>query len=71
MTEDFNKDYFTEIDIRTTKTIELYSKSAKILTSHPDGSYTLEKNSKGEYVLSITNAKYFWSLSKYLVIQVK
>lgn len=71
LTEDFNKDYFTEIDIRTTKTIELYSKSAKILTSHPDGSYTLEKNSKGEYVLSITNAKYFWSLSKYLVIQVK
>lgn len=68
---DFNKDYFTEIDIRTTKNINLYSKSAKLLTSHPEGSYTLEKNSKGEYVLNITNAKTFWSLSKYLVILVK
>ena len=71
MTEEFNKDYFTEIDIRTTKTIELYSKSAKLLTTHPDGSFTLDKNSKGEYVLSITNAKDFWSVSKYLVILAK
>lgn len=68
---DFNKDYFTEIDIRTTKTINLYSTSAKLMTSHPEGSFTLEKNSKGEYVLNITNAKTFWSLSKYLVILVK
>ena len=31
----FNKDYFTKIDIRIDKEIKLYSKSAKILTSHP------------------------------------
>lgn len=68
---DFNKDYFSEIDIRTTKTIELFSKSAKILTSHPEGSYILDKNTKGEYVLTITNAKDFWSVSRYLVILVK
>lgn len=71
LTEDFNKDYFTEIDIRTTKTIELYSKSAKLLTVHPEGSFTLDKNSKEEYVLNITNAKDFWGVSKYLVIIVK
>lgn len=40
---DVNKDYFTQVDIRTTKEIKLYSKDADILTTHPTGSYTLEK----------------------------
>jgi chromosome segregation ATPase len=67
----FNKNYFTEIDIRTQKEIKLYSKSAKLLTSHPSGSYTLAKDSKGQYVLKINNPNTFWSVSRYLVIQVK
>lgn len=69
--KDFNKDYFTQIDIRTTKEVKLYSKSAKLLTSHPAGSYALEKDAKGEYVLTITNPAAFWGVSKYLVIQVR
>ena len=69
--EDFNRDYFTEIDIRTTKTFEFYSKSVKVLSTHPEGSYTLDKNSKGEYALTVVNAKDFWSVTKYLVVQVK
>ena len=40
---DVNKDYFTQVDIRTTKEIKLYSKDADILTTHPTGSYALEK----------------------------
>lgn len=71
MKGEFNRDYFTEIDIRTTKTFEFYSKKVKVLTSHPEGSYTLDKNSKGEYSLTVTNAKDFWSVSKYLVVQVR
>lgn len=66
-----NKDYFTEVDIRTTKEIKLYSKSADILTTHPDGSYALEKDDKEQLILKITNPQEFWSVSKYLVIQVK
>ena len=69
--EDANLDYFTECDIRTTKEIRLYSKKATLLTSHPAGSYTLDKDSKGELTLNITNPTQFWSASKYLVIQVK
>ena len=69
--EYFNKDYFTQIDIRVVKEIKLYSKSAQLLTTHPKGTYTLEKDSKGEYILRITDAKKFWSVSKYLVIRVK
>ena len=66
-----NKDYFTQIDIRTTKEIKLYSKSADVLTTHPAGSYALEKDNKGQLTLKITDPTKFWSVSKYLVIQVK
>ena len=69
--DDFNKDYFTQIDIRTDKEIKLYSKSAKLLTTHPEGSYSLVKVTKGQYVLKITDPNKFWSVSKYLVIQVR
>lgn len=68
---DFNKDYFTEVDIRKMKEIKLYSKKADLLTTHPAGSYVLEKDDKGQLTLKITNPKEFWSVSRYLVIQVK
>ena len=67
----FNKSYFTKIDIRVEKEIKLYSKSAKILTMHPSSSYSLTTDAKDQYVLRITNPDIFWSTSKYLVIQVK
>ena len=66
-----NKDYFTQIDIRTTKEIKLYSKSADLLTTHPAGTYVLEEDGKGQLTLKITDPERFWSVSKYLVIQVK
>jgi len=69
--DEFNKDYFTQIDIRVVKEIKLYSKSAQLLTTHPAGSYTLQKDEKGEYVLRIVEANKFWSVSKFLVIRVK
>jgi len=67
----FNKEYFTKIDIRIDKEIKLYSKSADILTSHPANSYTLQRDANKQYVLRITDPQAFWSTSKYLVIQVK
>ena len=68
---DYNKDYLTKIDIRKVSVIPLQSKSAELLTNHPAGSYTLLKDSKGEYTLRITDAAKFWSVSKYLVVKVK
>jgi chromosome segregation ATPase len=67
----FNKNYFTKIDIRVDKNIKLYSKSVKILTLHPSSSYTLTRDANKQYELTITNPQIFWSTSKYLVIQVK
>lgn len=70
-TSDFDADYFTKIDIRNTIVIPLNSKSVKILTTHPEDSYTLIKGSNGEYTLRIKDPSIFWSVSKYLVVRVK
>lgn len=69
--EDFNTDYFTKIDIRYDKDIKFYSKNAELLTSHPAGTYQMTKDSQGQYELHITDPQKFWSVSKYLVVQVK
>ena len=69
--KDFNKDYFTKIDIRIDKEIKLYSRSAQIMTSHPAGSYTLQRDANKQFVLRISDPDTFWSTSKYLVVLVK
>ena len=66
---DFNKDYFVKIDAREVAEIPLYAKRVKILTNHPKSSYRLEKID-GQYTLFISNKQEFWSVSKYLVIEV-
>ena len=67
----FNKNYFTKIDVRVTKEIKLYSRSVKLLTTHPSGSYELVLDNNKQYVLQITTPQLFWSTSKYLVVLVK
>ena len=66
---DFNKDYFVKIDSREVKEIPLYAKRVKMLTNHPKTAYRLELKD-GQYTLFITDTKAFWSVSKYLVIEV-
>ena len=68
---DFNKEYFTKVDIRQQKEIKLFSKKADIKTSHPSGSYSLDEDENGQYILHITDPQRFWSNSRYLVIVVK
>lgn len=67
----FNRDYFTKIDIRVDKEIRLYSRSARVLTSHAASSYTLTQDANKQYILRITDPQLFWSASKYLVVLVK
>jgi len=70
---DFNKSYFKKIDITKTTKIQIMSKKAEILTTHPSTSYSLDGKDTDKMVESITikNPKEFWSASKYLVILVK
>lgn len=58
----FNREYFTKIDIRVDKEIKLYSRSAKMLTAHPAGSYSLQQDAGKQYVLRITDPQKFWSI---------
>ena len=69
--ENFNKEYFTKIDIRVDKEIKLYSRDAKVLTDHPASSYTLQRDANKQYVLRINDPDQFWGTSKYLVVLVK
>jgi DNA repair exonuclease SbcCD ATPase subunit len=67
LSSDFNKEYFTKINIEKTTSINLGAKKIKILTTHPSNSYKLIGEKPIEK-LEITNTKEFWSASKYLVI---
>jgi DNA repair exonuclease SbcCD ATPase subunit len=67
LSEDFNKEYFTKINIEQTTSINLGVKKVKVVSNHPHASYRLVGEKPVEK-LEITNAKEFWSSSKYLVI---
>lgn len=67
---DFNKEYFTKVDVSTFTSVPLAAKKVKILTNHPSSSYKLVGEKPIEK-LEITNAEEFWSASKYLVIIVE
>jgi len=67
--EDFNRDYFTRIDITKLSSIPVLKKKANIITTHPSQSYKIY-GEKTVDSLVILNAKDFWAASKYLVIIV-
>ena len=66
----FNKDYFLQIDIRETTEIPLLDKSGKLWSTHPEGTYEFVKGDDGNLTFIITDTQRFWSLTKYLIIEV-
>ena len=68
--EKFNKEYFISIDKRQVTAIPLYTSKAKVKTNHPEGSYNFFKDPEGNLTLEIIDVNRFWSISKYLVIEV-
>jgi len=71
MKSDFNKAYFTKVDASVFTEIVLSAKKAKLVTTHPAGSYKIDGAEGKAEKLVITNAEDFWSASKYLVIVVE
>ena len=67
---DFNREYFMSIDIRDETEFHLYSRKAKIQSNHPGNSYHFKKDPNGNMILVVFEPELFWSLSKYLVIEV-
>jgi hypothetical protein len=68
--DNFNKDYFTKVDVSSTSSINIGAKKAKLVTNHPTSSYKLVGEKTVEKI-EITNAEDFWSSSKYLVIIIE
>jgi hypothetical protein len=67
---DFNRDYFISIDIREVTEIPLFTSNASLKSTHPAGSYEFTKDEEKNLIFTITDTKAFWSLGKYLVIEV-
>ncbi|HEX8514637.1 MAG TPA: hypothetical protein VF868_00455 [Bacteroidia bacterium] len=68
---DFNKEYFTKVDITSMNVIPLGAKKAKLVTTHPAGSYKIEGANERAEKLTILNAEEFWGASKYLVVVIE
>jgi len=66
----FNESYFISVDIRKFTELQLFAHKATIRSNHPEGSYRFVKDSKGNMTLQITDIQQFWSLGRYLVIEV-
>lgn len=68
MSPNLDNSKFTKVDYVTVSNIPIDSKTAKLVTTHPADSYTLNKEKDKVVSLSITNPDKFWSASKYLVV---
>jgi len=65
----FNQDYFTKIDVTKMKSIPVGATKIEMITNHPSSSYKIKGIGTVE-AIEITDAKAFWSVSKYCVILV-
>ena len=62
--------YFTQVDFRNISSIPTNSKKLKLLSLHPQDSYKLLTGDDENITINITNPSKFWSISKYLVVQI-
>ena len=63
---------FTKIDIRKNKEINLSTtKQIKLVSLHPEGSYSIEINKFGSKTLKIKDPDAFWKQTRYLVVVFK
>ena len=69
LSEDFNEDYFTPIDITQTKSVQITGEKIKFITDHPSASFELVSNGNN-HTIKINDEKSFWKVSKYLVVVV-
>lgn len=71
MTPAINDESFVKIDYTQIGAIPVNSKKAELVTTHPQGSYKMEKSNDLISDLVITDPEKFWSASKYLVVVTK
>ena len=64
----FDNSKFTRVDYTQMGAIPVDSKNAKIITTHPADSYSLDKDKNLVKSILITDPQKFWSASRYLVV---
>lgn len=69
LADEFNKKYFTQVDITATNEINLAATKAKVVTNHPSSSYEIKGEKTADRII-IKDTEAFWSASKYLVVIV-
>ncbi len=69
--DDFDKTYFTKIDIRELSEINISAKKVDLMTSHSSSSYQIVEENGKVIAFKITDAEKFWETSKFLVIVLK
>lgn len=69
LADEFNKKYFTQVDITVTNELDLAATKAKVVTNHPSSAYEIKGNKTADKII-IKDPEAFWSASKYLVIIV-
>ncbi len=69
--ENFDDENFTELDIRDTQNIPIFSNKVKVISEHPDSSYSFVEEDGQIAYLHIDNPNEFWKISKYAVIELK
>lgn len=62
---------FMKLDIRETREIPLYAKKIRMITEHPDSSYSLRVENGLVTYLEIDNPGEFWKISKFAIIETK
>jgi predicted nucleic acid-binding Zn-ribbon protein len=70
MTDQFDMNAFTQVDLRSISSIPTNSRNIKFLSVHPKDSYNLVTGADKKITIEITNPSKFWSVSKYLVVQI-
>ena len=69
--EDFDKSLFKKVNILDFKALILDGKRVEIITTHPTESYELQGIKKKVDRLLIKNPEKFWSVSKFLIVEIE
>lgn len=71
LTGNFSDNSFIQIDLTQIKSIPVNSKSAKLISEHPEGSYELLRDTDKKIIsVEIKDPALFWKISKYAVVEL-
>ena len=71
LSENLDKSEFVKIDIRNFHSLDLFVKKARLISKHPPETYEITGNKKIAKKLLIKDPVKFWSVSKFLLIELE